>query len=91
MIHGMRPSREAYFRRGQWVIRIQPPAMIGGEPVEVYLSAEQFERYKAWRDRGVLIQEALPDLDKVQREMIMTGLAPARQEQIFKSEEDEDE
>jgi hypothetical protein len=42
--------------------------------VETILTADQYRRYRRWREGGVLIQDALPDLSVSQREKIMTGL-----------------
>jgi len=66
-----------------WIVSVQPPAMIGGEAVQVRLTPEQFERYKTWRDNKVMIQIALPDLSPEMREMLMTGLSPEKQKTLF--------
>jgi hypothetical protein len=38
------------------------------------LTTEQYSRYEEWRRSGVLIQNALPELSKFEREGLMTGL-----------------
>jgi len=92
MIPGMSPVREEYYKQGHWVIRITPPSFVKQKaPVEVHLTDEQYQRYLQWRDRKVLIQDALPDLSKEQREMLMTGLSLDSQKRMFTPEEDEDE
>lgn len=42
-----------------------------------------FEDYRAWRDDGLLIQQALPYLTADEREFIMTGITPEQWESIF--------
>ena len=75
-IPGFVPSRRIETTAdGDVIIHVQPPKLIGDYPeVSVRLTADQFERYLNWRNRGELIQEALPDLTPDTREMLMTGL-----------------
>ncbi len=42
----------------------------------VILTEDQYQRYKAWLVNGSLIQDALPDLGRDQREILMTGIGP---------------
>jgi hypothetical protein len=42
--------------------------------------------YNAWKE-GALIQEVLPDMDKADREQLMTGIHPACWIEIFAEEE----
>ncbi len=68
-------------------VTVAPPKIFGGgAPQTLELNADQFARYKAWRAGGPLIQEALPDLTSVQREILMTGYSPEKQEEIFSNE-----
>jgi hypothetical protein len=43
------------------------------------------EQLDAWA-RGMLIQQAMPDLTPDQREFIMTGITPAEWDETFKED-----
>ncbi len=74
-IPGFTPSRRVEKRGQTYLIHVKPPATIGSYPeVTVMLTEDQYERYKLWRDRSLMIQEALPDLPPDIRELLMTGL-----------------
>ena len=57
-----------------WNISVTPPDIIGGKKQSLVLTDDQYHRYRAWRDKGVMIQDALPELTISQREILMTGL-----------------
>jgi hypothetical protein len=56
--------------------------------IKVNLTEKQ---YDDWQLRRMLIQDAMPHLDKEEREFIMTGYTPADWRAIFPPEEDEGE
>jgi hypothetical protein len=55
----------------------------------MYLSVTD-EQYSAWAD-GMLIQEAMPDLNADEREFIISGLLPDSWSEIFSEGQTEDE
>jgi hypothetical protein len=73
-LSGMFPTREEEPHGENYLVTITPPAFMGGEPQKVILTPDQFARYLTWKDRGVLIQNALPDLSPSDREKLMSGL-----------------
>lgn len=74
-----------------WAIYVTPPAAIGPMPtVIVYLTDDQYSRYKHWRQSGDLIQHALPDLSADDREKLMTGLLNEDFQRFAKDEDDDD-
>jgi hypothetical protein len=42
--------------------------------VETKLTADQYRRYRRWREGGVMIDRILPDLSASDREKLMSGL-----------------
>jgi hypothetical protein len=61
------------------MVSVTPPAALSLRPVTtatVILSAGQFNRYLMWRRGEKMIQEALPELSRDDREKLMTGLLP---------------
>lgn len=59
---------------GGYIVMVTPPKVLGSKPtVHVSLTADQYARYLKW-ENGMLMQNALPDLDAATREMLMTGL-----------------
>lgn len=48
------------------------------------------EQYNLWKQKRVLIQDAMPHLDKDEREFLMTGYTPEDWHEMFPPEEDED-
>ena len=42
------------------------------------------EQLDAWRSGGLLIQDAMPELDAGRREFLMTGITPAEWDAAFK-------
>ena len=59
---------------GNWEVTVTPPAFTQLPPNTITLTADQYERFLQWRDGGVLIQSALPELSDGQREILMTGI-----------------
>jgi hypothetical protein len=49
------------------------------------------EQYNNWRIKRMLIQDAMPHLDKDEREFLMTGYTPEDWATIFPPEEDIEE
>jgi hypothetical protein len=47
------------------------------------------EQYNNWKVKRMLIQDAIPHLDKNEREFLMTGYTPEDWEEMFPPEEDE--
>ena len=47
-----------------------------------------FEKFIAWRSGKMLIQEALPELDADQRELLISGICPKCWDEMFPSDED---
>lgn len=41
------------------------------------------EQFRAWRDRGVLIQDAMPNLLREDREFLMTGTTQDEWDAVF--------
>jgi len=71
------PRRREEQRDQFWIVYVQPPAMFGLPEQSIYLSPDQYQRYKLWRDGSLMIQEALPDLSPEQREILLSGLGDA--------------
>jgi hypothetical protein len=49
------------------------------------------EQFMDWYSRRVLIQHAMPDLSKDEREFFLTGSTPEEWENAFGKEEDQDQ
>jgi len=75
-ILGFAPSRrvERHIDGKGYTVYVQPPAFMGLPEVCVTLTLDQYERYLRWRNRDMMIQDALPELSDSTREMLMTGL-----------------
>lgn len=75
MIPGFGPTREVKaLDDGNFEITVTPPSWVGAGGKSVVLSHDQYLRYLQWRaDQGILIQDALPDLTDIQREILMNG------------------
>ncbi len=75
---GMGPKYEEIKTERGWTIKVTPPAWPGvGGGASVELTDDQYRRYKLWKNEGVLIQNALPELSANRREILMTGLDDA--------------
>lgn len=78
--NGLGPKRvEEHLQGGGWKISVTPHPMFWGGAKEgpthsVQLTNEQYLKYKMWLTGDVLIQNALPELNASQREVLMTGL-----------------
>jgi hypothetical protein len=46
-----------------------------------YVEVEK-DAYEAWQD-GMLIQNAMPNLDPTEREQLISGLCPMCQDEVF--------
>ena len=74
-IPGMSPTRRVVpLSSGGFTVFVKPPDFTGCPEVSVFLSEDQFLRYRQWRNREGLIQDLLADLSASEREMLMTGL-----------------
>jgi hypothetical protein len=73
-IPGFMPTRRVEQVADGFIVYVKPPAFVGTAEVRVFLTPDQYTRYKLWREGPLLIQEALFDLDDDKREMLMTGL-----------------
>lgn len=72
---GFTPTRRVEQTEEGFIIYVKPPPIVGILPeVSVFLTSEQFERYQQWREGSLLIQQALPELSRSQRELLMSGL-----------------
>lgn len=49
----------------------------------IELTNDQERRFFEYRGKGQLIQEALPDLNKTEREFLKSAMCPECQEEIF--------
>jgi hypothetical protein len=49
------------------------------------------EQYNNWRNKRMLIQDAMPHLDKDEREFLMTGYTPEDWVAIFPPDKDDDD
>jgi len=69
------PTRVEEKIGSRWRVTVTPPPIVGiSKSTGVSLTEDQYARYCKWRDDGVLIQDALPELTSSQREAILTGL-----------------
>lgn len=60
---------------GDVTVTVTPPSSIfkNAKGKSVRLTPDQYLRYAKWASSGVLIQEALPELTPVQREILING------------------
>ncbi|MBR3122417.1 hypothetical protein IKF28_03175 [Candidatus Saccharibacteria bacterium] len=54
-----------------------------GDTYKIRLSVEEMAQYDDYRNYGGYIQEAMPSLNKVEREFLLTGYCPDCQVAIF--------
>ena len=72
-------------------IHVTAPPVFGGKTHTIDLDTDQYERFCMWRDqKGLLIQNMLPDLTISQRELIMTGMDDETYEEIIGSKRDDE-
>ena len=48
------------------------------------------EQYIAWKEKHMLIQNAMPDVPKAERELLISGICGTCFERMFREEEEED-
>ncbi len=73
-IPGFMPTRRVEQTADGFIVYVKPPAFVGTAEVRVFLTSEQYTRYKLWREGPLMIQEALPELTASEREKLMSGL-----------------
>ncbi len=78
-IPGMTPRRRVIQTTtdGHVTIGVQPPPFMKLPEQQVTLTADQYQRYGRWLAGKVLIQNALPDLTRAEREILMSGIGDA--------------
>jgi hypothetical protein len=75
---GFSPTRAVAFQDdGTCIVYITPPPFMHLPRVSIRLSADQYDRYCAWRLGRGMIQELLPELSDDDREKLMSGIGPA--------------
>jgi hypothetical protein len=71
-------------------VTVKPPEWARvGNGCSIELTLNQFQRFLMWKNTRILIQNALPDLTNVQREILMTGIGPEEWNKLFPEEEEE--
>jgi hypothetical protein len=70
------PSRAVYKCSEGWRVVVTPPAITKLPGASIILDDDQYERYQRWLDSRELIQHALPELTKEEREILITGIGP---------------
>jgi len=75
---------------GSWTVFIRPPAMFDLPEQSLRLTIDQYQRYLLWRKGNILIQEALPDLSPIEREILLTGLSNEDFHKFAGDENDDD-
>jgi len=84
---GFGPKREVSRDGDTYIITVTPGQLVGKyPPQQVRLTNDQYRRYLEWQN-GKLIQDALPDLMKSQREILMSGLGDADFHEMFKEDD----
>ena len=61
-------------------IEIMTSCPFCGEPNVITISQEEYENYYI---KGMLIQDAMPDLTATEREMLISGICPSCQKGLF--------
>ena len=91
---GMGPTRELIKNKdGTYTLKVSPPAWAGFEPgyfSEITLNADQVNRYYDWKNSQILIQDAFPDLNADEREIILSGISDDKFHKLAKERKDED-
>lgn len=59
---------------GTYTVYVKPPKMFNIPEEHIVLTRDQYSRYLRWLDGELMIQEALPDLNVDQREILLSGL-----------------
>jgi hypothetical protein len=73
-IPGFAPRRRVEQEGDIFRVYVKPADFMGLPEVCVELNADQYDRYRQWRNRQMMIQEALPELTNSEREKLMSGL-----------------
>ena len=58
---------------GTWKVTVTPPSFLGLSGKSVELTENQYHRYRRWRIGGELIQDVLPELSTLEREILING------------------
>lgn len=89
LLFGANIKREAVqLFSGAWLITVTPPPASGFGPTNTVLTPDQYQRYLNWLQHKSLIQDALPDLSKNQREILMTGIDQDQWNDTIKDDEE---
>lgn len=73
--HFLGPKREAkQLPNGDWEVTVTPPSWSGYSATLIKLSPQQYQRYLRWFNGELLIQEAFPEFDAEQREVLLSGI-----------------
>lgn len=73
-IPGFAPTRNVTEQDGHFIVTVTPPSFIGLPGASVKLTKDQFDRYNQWRNKDGMIQDLLPELSIVDREILMSGI-----------------
>jgi len=85
---GFGPKREAQAQPdGSYLVSVTPPAMLKLPTQVIRLSADQYNRYIAWRNGTGYIQDMLPELTADQLEVLMSGIGPKDWARLYPEEE----
>lgn len=68
-------------------VDVIPPEWAGFKGTWIMLNADQFNRFQMWLKGSILIQDAFPELNNSQREILMTGIGPEEWNENFKDDE----
>lgn len=85
---GFGPTRTAIKNSaGGYNVTVTPPEIVQLKGNTLHLTDDQYNRYLAWINGGLLIQDALPELSNAELEILMTGIG----DDDFQALKDEDE
>jgi len=76
---------------GHWQVMVTPPRMMQLPTQIVTLTADQYRRYREWLNGSILIQDALPELSRATREILLTGIGEQEFDDITRELDDEEE
>jgi len=80
-------KRTIEWRGDRCVVTVSSPFVT--VPETVTLTVDQAKRFVDWERTGIKIQDALPDLTDDDREIILTGIGPAKWEEMFGEDDDD--
>jgi len=89
MVKLFEPKRELTREGDGWRLTVTPGMTGICDPSYLHLTEDQKIRFDEWCKGDLLIQEAFPDLDNSQREIILSGIGPEDWDRLFKEPEDE--